>query len=406
MPALAALLGLFSTLLIAQPAQASSFLLSSVNRERAAAGAAPLARMGDLDAVAQAWSEQMARSGKLSHNPNYSSQVGNWRMVAENVGYGPTEDGVHRAFMGSSAHRSNILNGQYTEIGIGVASGRGSVWVTQVFRRPLVASARPAPAAAPAAAPALQRGDRTSDGRPDVLATDGSGKLWLYPGAGSDRFLPRRQVGSGWGGIDLVTSVGDVDGDRTTDLVARNERDGRLWLYLGDGRGGVKSARVIGTGWQGMNGLYGVGDFNGDGWADLLARKSSGELLLYPMVRGTISAARKAGSGWSSMQLVTAVGDFDGDRRPDLVARSKATGALWLYSGNGTGGFARQRVIGTGWKNFDRLVGVGDWNSDGATDLLARTSDGRLLRYAGNGSGGFRGAAQVGRGWQDYTLIS
>lgn len=135
--ALPALLGL-SAVFAAAPASADvSTFAAAVNAERGQRGLAPLAVAGDLNAVAQAWSQNMASSGSLAHNPNLSGQVsGGWRMIGENVGYGGSELSVHNALMASAPHRANILNTGYTQVGIGIARGYGSTWVTQVFRQP------------------------------------------------------------------------------------------------------------------------------------------------------------------------------------------------------------------------------------------------------------------------------
>ena len=56
-----------------------------------------------------------------------------------------------------------------------------------------------------------------------------------------------------------------------------------------------------------------------------------------------------------------------------------------------------------GWDVFDTIVGRGDWNGDGRTDLLARKADGSLWLYPGNGSGGFLSPSQVGNGWGMFS---
>ncbi|MFP3802121.1 hypothetical protein SB764_38495, partial [Paraburkholderia sp. SIMBA_027] len=43
--------------------------------------------------------------------------------------------------------------------------------------------------------------DFTSDGRTDVVARDGSGALWLYPGNGSGGWLDPERAGQGWGAM-------------------------------------------------------------------------------------------------------------------------------------------------------------------------------------------------------------
>ena len=79
----------------------------------------------------------MAGRSTLYHNPDLTSDVKNWRWVGENVGYGPDALTVHVAFMNSPAHKANILDRDYTEVGIGAVTVDGRVWVAEVFRRPL-----------------------------------------------------------------------------------------------------------------------------------------------------------------------------------------------------------------------------------------------------------------------------
>jgi uncharacterized protein YkwD len=90
---------------------------------------------------AEAWAQHMARTGKLQHS-NLSDGLNSlsWTSLAENVGYSsPTSDTlltIHKQFVTSSAHRSNLLNSGYTHMGVGVArDGAGRVWVAEVFAR-------------------------------------------------------------------------------------------------------------------------------------------------------------------------------------------------------------------------------------------------------------------------------
>jgi hypothetical protein len=101
---------------------------------------------GDLQSIARSWSQHMASghcsgSDSICHNPSLTSQVHNWRVVGENVGVGPGVSDIETAFMNSSPHRANILDSDYTEVGIGTAVGKdGRVYVTQDFRRPMTTS--------------------------------------------------------------------------------------------------------------------------------------------------------------------------------------------------------------------------------------------------------------------------
>lgn len=149
--------------LVTSPAAATgpgtSNILAAVNASRAAVGRPPLSLRSDLSSVAYNWSLKMAASGTLSHNPSLTSQVTNWRWVGENVGYGPDWLTVENAFMASPAHRANILDSDYTQIGIGVVASGGRVWITQVFRKPMTT------ASAPTSAPTRTATTRTTTTR-------------------------------------------------------------------------------------------------------------------------------------------------------------------------------------------------------------------------------------------------
>lgn len=112
-----------------------------LNADRAQRGLPQLAVRSDLTRVARAHSGSMATSGYLHHNPSLTTDVSGWTRIAENVGVGRSISSVHLAFMSSSAHRANILDTRVTEVGVGVETRDGQVWVTQIFRQPSGASA-------------------------------------------------------------------------------------------------------------------------------------------------------------------------------------------------------------------------------------------------------------------------
>jgi len=97
----------------------------------------------------------MASSQQLAHNPNLTRQVQNWRVVGENVGEGPPLDDLDRAFMNSAEHRDNILDSQYTGVGVGsVQDSSGVIWIAIDFREPMVRETAPAPTPTQTSAPA------------------------------------------------------------------------------------------------------------------------------------------------------------------------------------------------------------------------------------------------------------
>jgi hypothetical protein len=122
-------------------------LYSLVNQERAAKGLPALVRNASIEAVAVNWANQMAASGKMQHNPDYSSQIpGGWTAAAENVAQGQhTAAQMNAEWMNSPGHRANIL-GDFTSIGIAFVTANGTTWGVQDFAK-YADQASPSPSA-------------------------------------------------------------------------------------------------------------------------------------------------------------------------------------------------------------------------------------------------------------------
>jgi uncharacterized protein YkwD len=122
---------------VADEAGDASYSVELVNASRAAYGLGWLTPDPELQAVAQRQANRMAQSGYLFHTEDLGGQLSwGWSAWAENVGYGPSVDWIHGAFMGSSHHAGNILDWSYNYVGVGVAYGDdGGTYVAQVFGR-------------------------------------------------------------------------------------------------------------------------------------------------------------------------------------------------------------------------------------------------------------------------------
>jgi chitodextrinase len=179
-------------------------------------------------------------------------------------------------------------------------------------------------------------GDFDGDGRADILwrnLSTGENYIYLMNGltiaaGGSINFLPDQA----W----QVKGVGDFNADGKADILWRNLSTGENYIYLMNGltiAAGGSINFLPDQAWQ----VKGVGDFNADGKADILWRNlSTGENYIYLMNGWTIASQGSVNfvdpaSGWQ----VQEIGDFDGDGRADIFWRNTATGETYAYFMNG-----------------------------------------------------------------------
>ena len=107
--------------------------LVRVNTLRAAYGVAALPRVYELDIKAQAWAQVIANDGYLHHS-NLSEGVSpGWRLIGENTAVGGSVEAAQAALENSAGHLTNLVNPAFNQIGIGVVSQGGAVWLVQVF---------------------------------------------------------------------------------------------------------------------------------------------------------------------------------------------------------------------------------------------------------------------------------
>jgi uncharacterized protein YkwD len=109
--------------------------LELVNQARAGNGARPVALEAALQRKAQGWADHMSSTGKLVHSDLRAGLPSGWCSAGENIAYASGDaDQIHQMWMNSSGHRANILNAQFTHIGIGATrDSQGRLWMVQVF---------------------------------------------------------------------------------------------------------------------------------------------------------------------------------------------------------------------------------------------------------------------------------
>jgi hypothetical protein len=198
-------------------------------------------------------------------------------------------------------------------------------------------------------------GDFSRDGNLDLATTTNCCTLSVFLGQGDGSFKHRADYYE-LGNYEVQTA--DFNGDGILDLVI--VRDDRVNIRLGRGDGTFSASQLIDRNEQGIGCSFGpalfITDFNADGNADLAYCERD-----YSANKGKIWIALGNGDGTFKKPIAItvpaytgafsfAVGDFNSDGKTDLMANYfKASNPneteTDLFLGNGDGTFQRKKII-------------------------------------------------------------
>ncbi|MGI5439132.1 FG-GAP-like repeat-containing protein [Streptomyces shenzhenensis] len=200
-----------------------------------------------------------------------------------------------------------------------------------------------------------------ADGITDWVVRTPEGRLFVYPGDGygsidvSKRIEVRLPANApDPSTFSEIKAAGDITGDGQPELfVAGGANGAELWVFSGYSGGTFAEAIQMTTSAWGdaERDFVAVGDYNGDGAADLTYRTAAGNIILRKGIldssgKGTVLKSLGQ-SGWSldgdkvyaassftraAFPLVYGTPDVTGDGIPDLWT-TNAAGALLLYKG-------------------------------------------------------------------------
>ena len=208
---------------------------------------------------------------------------------------------------------------------------------------------------------------------------------WLFSGTGTG--ISHEQMlwstGQGqWNWSNSTFVAGDFNGDGKDDVIGfydyGNDNLG-VWLFPGTGSGIGHGQFLWSTGpgqWNMRNSQFYVGNFNGDGYVDVLSLYDYGTdemgTWLFPgnaVGLGTPQGQWRTGQGqWNMKNAKVVVGNFNGDTNLDLLAFYNYGGdnlGTWLFPGNGNGVSREQ---------FLSATGNGQWNWNNSTFLAGHFS--------------------------------
>jgi uncharacterized repeat protein (TIGR01451 family) len=202
-------------------------------------------------------------------------------------------------------------------------------------------------------------------------------------------------------------AVADLNRDGKADLVFANANGNMIGVLLGNGNGTFRAEidyAVPGASW------VGVADFNGDGIPDLAVSNSQNDAFssshFYVLLGngdGTLRTPVPFVITGTVYPNALAIGDFNGDGKADLVFASSWENRVAVFLGNGDGTFQAAANYPATAAN---AIVVGDFNGDGRADLAVGSSTSLLHILLGNGDGTFRAAITYSTAHPAYYITA
>ncbi len=180
----------------------------------------------------------------------------------------------------------------------------------------------------------------------------------------------------------------DCDGDRRDDLV-RVHANSKISVYRSNGDGTLEAPIETDLG-NGPNdpGCLMIGDFNGDGLADLLKIRSLSSRVYshLSLGNGRFTAGTETDLGGAAIEPGRMlVADVDKDGLADVVRHYFNSSAVDCYRSNGTGSFnSAARTDATFGALFKGYVALANVDGRGGADLIRRSRNGDIYTAASN----------------------
>ena len=237
-------------------------------------------------------------------------------------------------------------------------------------------------------------GDFDGDGKADILwrHAGGSNQIWFMDGGTSTAASDLPSVDPAW----YVGWVADFDGDGKADIIWRHEGGtNQVWFMDGATSTGSADLPTVSIDWY-LPGRPDAkpdpepsaaiqGDFDGDGYGDIVWRHSSGANILWFMEGGTIREQTALPSVGDPDWEIAGVGDFNGDGKSDLLWRHGVVGQniVWFMDGGAIASSVEAPMVNdVNWQ----VGGVGDFDGDGKADVLWRHSTGQSVLWFMDGA--------------------
>lgn len=216
-------------------------------------------------------------------------------------------------------------------------------------------------------------GDFNNDHHLDIVAsTDGQASGCVFLGYGNGSFASALPFSIETFRDTQLIDTGDWDQDGCLDLVTVNVFQSFFSIFRGHCNGTFENLAIYSTGNQSYPTSIAVADFNHDHYDDIVLTTSATNTItvLLNSRQGAFVKLTQYSTGANSSPNALAVDDFNHDNHSDIAVTNYRSSEIGIFFGNGDGTFEDQISYSTGTDSSPNMIAVGDFDGDGALDIL------------------------------------
>ena len=252
----------------------------------------------------------------------------------------------------------------------------------------------------------VEAADLNSDTYPDLVVTsetDSNATILLNDGKGGFSPTPHSPFFAGPSPNDVC--IADFNKDQHPDLAFANHEKKYITVLLGDGKGNFKQANHSPFTTEGIPHVHGIaaGDFNNDGWPDLVT-ESWGNDQVEVLYGDSTTSFKKPHQfikvGKRPYQRLRAA-DLNDDGIADIVTTNAEDNTVSILLADGKGGFHEPAGSPFACGDNPFNMAIGDVNADGKPDLAIVNSPSSMAE--GKGRNGLTVLLNDGQG--KFTML-
>ncbi|CAF4210762.1 unnamed protein product, partial [Rotaria sordida] len=222
----------------------------------------------------------------------------------------------------------------------------------------------------------LAVGDFNNDTRLDIVVSNaGNNTIGVLLGYDNGSFASQKTYSTG--AYPYALAVSDFNNDTWPDIVVANRNDHTVGVLLHYDRGAMKNEITFTPSVGAHLTCVAVSDFNNDSVLDIVIANYGSNNLRVSLGygNGTFGNGMIFSTGLKSQPYSVAINDFNRDGQVDIAVVNRGTKSLSTFLGERNGTFESQTNYSTSFDFAPLVVGVGDFNSDGHSEIVVAYDD-------------------------------